>query len=51
MIDGHIHIEKQNYDLELINNMVKVAISKGLDELNILDHTHNLKSSLFFIPT
>lgn len=47
MIDGHIHIEKQNYDLELINNMVKVAISKGLDELNILDHTHKFKEFAF----
>ena len=47
MIDGHIHIEKQNYDLELVENMVKVAISKGLDELNILDHTHKFKEFAF----
>ena len=40
MIDGHIHIEFQKYDLGLINNMVEVALSHGLDELNILDHTH-----------
>ena len=40
MLDGHIHIHKQNYDLDLINHMVEVAVARGIDELNILDHTH-----------
>ena len=33
VIDGHIHIEHQPFDLELIENMVKVAQEKGINEL------------------
>ena len=51
MIDGHIHIERQNYDLNLINKMVEVAISRGVDELNILDHTHKFKEFNFLYTT
>ena len=40
MIDGHIHINNQPYCLELIDNMIKIAQEKGIDELYILDHTH-----------
>lgn len=40
MLDGHIHIHKQPYELSTIENMVQVALEKGIDELNILDHTH-----------
>ena len=40
MLDGHIHIHRQPYDLSTIKNMVNTAIEKGIDELNILDHTH-----------
>ena len=51
MLDGHIHIERQNYDLDLINKMIEVAISHGLDELNILDHTHKFKQFDFLYST
>lgn len=40
MIDGHVHFHKQPYTLETIERMVNVAISKGIDELYLLDHTH-----------
>lgn len=40
MLDGHIHIHDQKYNLELINNMIEVALKNKLDELYILDHTH-----------
>ena len=47
MLDGHIHIHNQPYDLETIDNMVRVAMEKGIDELNILDHTHKFKEFNF----
>ena len=51
MIDGHIHIERQNYDLDLINKMIEVAIAHGVDELNILDHTHKFIEFNFLYTT
>lgn len=43
MKDAHIHFDKQEYSLELIENMVRVAQSRGVDELNLLDHTHKFR--------
>ena len=40
MTDGHIHFHRQPYTVETINSMVKVAIEKGIDEIWLLDHTH-----------
>ena len=40
MIDGHIHFHDQPYSLSLIEKMIEVAKSKGIDELYLLDHTH-----------
>ena len=40
MIDGHIHFHGQVYSLSLIEKMIEVAQSKGIDELFLLDHTH-----------
>jgi len=51
MIDGHIHINKQPYTLETIENMVRVAISKGVDEIWVLDHTHKFKEFAFLYST
>lgn len=51
MLDGHIHIEWQNYDLDLINHMIEVAISRGVTELNLLDHTHKFKEFDFLYTT
>ena len=47
MIDGHIHIHRQPYSLELISNMVSIALEKEIDELYILDHTHKFKELNF----
>ena len=43
MIDGHIHFEKQPYTLEVVENMVKTAMEKEIDEIWLLDHTHKFK--------
>ena len=52
MLDSHIHFEHQPYDLKLIDDMVNVALSKGIDELNLLDHTHKFKEFEFlYEPT
>ena len=40
MIDGHVHFHGQPYTLETIDNMMKVALEKGVTELYLLDHTH-----------
>lgn len=47
MIDGHIHFEKQPYTLDIVNSMVETAISKGIDEIWLLDHTHKFKEFAF----
>lgn len=47
MIDGHIHFNNQPYTIETIQNMVDVAIQKGVDKLYLLDHTHKFKEFRF----
>ena len=47
MIDGHIHFEKQPYNLDTVNSMVEVALSKGINEIWLLDHTHKFKEFSF----
>ena len=51
MIDGHIHFNKQPYTLEIVNEMVKTALSKGIDEIWLLDHTHKFKEFAFLYST
>lgn len=46
-IDGHIHIEKQPYSLELIELMVTEAKKKHIEKLCILDHSHKFKEFRF----
>lgn len=51
MIDGHVHLENgpltKKYTYELING----AINSGIDELQILDHTHRFKEfAPLYIP-
>lgn len=43
MIDTHIHIERGNYSLEWINEFVEVALSRGLSEIYLLEHSHRFK--------
>ena len=40
MIDGHVHIEKSPYTIEYIMEYVKQAQARGIDEINLLEHTH-----------
>jgi len=43
MIDGHVHLENGPLSKEYVFEFIKEAISKGIDELQILDHTHRFK--------
>lgn len=40
MIDGHIHLENGPLTLEYVLQFVEEAHHKGLEEIQILDHTH-----------
>lgn len=40
MIDGHMHLEYGPLDVEYLMKFVKVAQEKGIDTIQILDHTH-----------
>jgi len=40
MLDAHIHIEKGPYDLEWIKEFVDQGIAMGMDEINLLEHSH-----------
>ncbi len=40
MIDGHIHLENGPLSLDYVLQFVEEAHKKGLDEIQILDHTH-----------
>lgn len=43
MIDGHVHLEKGPLTKEYVYEFINEAINKGIDELQILDHTHRFK--------
>lgn len=43
MIDGHVHLEKGPLNKEYVLEFVDEAINKGIDELQILDHSHRFK--------
>lgn len=43
MIDGHVHLEKGPLTREYVYEFVNEAINKGIDKLQILDHTHRFK--------
>jgi histidinol-phosphatase (PHP family) len=40
MIDAHIHIEKGPYTLEWINEFVKTALDRHIDEICLLEHCY-----------
>lgn len=42
-IDGHMHLEYGSLSKEYVFEFIKEAINKGLDEIQILDHTHRFK--------
>lgn len=43
MIDGHVHLEHGDLSVEYVLAFVEEAKRKGLDEIQILDHTHRFK--------
>lgn len=43
MIDGHVHLENGLLTKEYVYEFVNEAINKGIDELQILDHTHRFR--------
>ena len=43
LIDGHMHLEYGPLSKEYVLEFVEAAKMKGLDEINILDHTHRFK--------
>jgi len=43
MIDGHVHLEKGPLTVEYAKAFIDEAFNKGIDELQILDHTHRFK--------
>ena len=40
MIDGHIHIERGPYTLELIDRFVERAVEMKLTEIRLLEHNY-----------
>jgi histidinol-phosphatase (PHP family) len=47
LIDCHIHLERGQYTLEWLNEFVKTAVNRGLDEIYLLEHSHRFNE---FIP-
>lgn len=43
MIDGHMHLENGELSVEYILEFVRSAHEKGIEEIQILDHTHRFK--------
>ena len=40
MIDGHVHLENGDLSVDYAMQFVNAAAEKGIDTLQILDHTH-----------
>lgn len=40
MIDGHVHLENGPLTIAYVKTFVKQAKAKGIDTIQILDHTH-----------
>ena len=47
MRDAHIHFEFQPYSFDILDKMVQVALSRGVTELCLLDHTHFFEEFAF----
>jgi len=43
LIDGHVHLEKGKLTKEYVFEFINQAVLMGLDELQILDHSHRFK--------
>lgn len=40
MIDAHVHLEKGEYSVEWLNEFIQYALSRNIDEIYFLEHTH-----------
>ena len=47
MIDCHIHLERGPYTIEWLNEFIKTAVNRGIDEIYLLEHSHRFVE---FIP-
>ncbi|OGO91758.1 MAG: hypothetical protein A2Y17_13445 [Clostridiales bacterium GWF2_38_85] len=47
MLDCHIHIERGEYTLNWINEFVKTAVQRGIDEIWLLEHCYRFRE---FVP-
>lgn len=47
IVDAHIHFEKQEYSLEIVDKMVETAIKNRVNDIHLLDHTHKFKEFSF----
>lgn len=43
MIDGHMHLEYGDLSIEYVMQFIMAAKEKGMDKIQILDHTHRFK--------
>lgn len=43
MVDAHVHLEKGNYCAEWVWKFIQYAISRNIDEIYFLEHTHIFK--------
>ena len=43
MVDAHVHLEKGVYCIEWVREFIQYAISRGIDEIYFLEHTHIFK--------
>lgn len=49
MVDAHVHLEKGSYCIEWIREFIQYALSRNINEIYFLEHTHIFKecSSLY----
>lgn len=43
MIDAHVHLEKGDYCIEWIQEFIRYALLRDIDEIYFLEHTHIFK--------
>lgn len=39
-VDGHVHLEKGPYSVEWVNEFIKYALDRNIEEIYFLEHTH-----------
>ena len=43
LVDGHMHLEYGELSVDYVLEFVNAAVEKGIDKIQILDHTHRFK--------